>query len=156
MFICSASVKLDDAIPLGYLMDASKATFIPHQSQKVLSHLIKGAMRFKGHFQSSVEWPMVNGSLKDGHWISTWVWDAELYVGFSLLMGTGCRIMHWLFLVDVSICSYDKMQHRLSCTMWQFPASVPCQYYSRAVLFSYESHGLFQLEENQQKGMTPA
>lgn len=64
VFICSAiiSVKLDDGIPLGCLMDASKATFIPHQSWKVvLPHLIKGLMRFKGHFQSSLEWPVVSG-----------------------------------------------------------------------------------------------
>lgn len=63
VFICSPiiSVKLDDGIPLGYLMDASKAAFIPHQSWKGLPHLRKGLVRFKGHFQSSLEWPVVNG-----------------------------------------------------------------------------------------------
>lgn len=63
-FICSTiiSVKLDGGIPPGCLMDASKATFIPHQSCKVvLPHLRKGLVRFKGHFQSSLEWPVVNG-----------------------------------------------------------------------------------------------
>lgn len=71
VFICSAFIlavsKLDDAIPLGSLMDASKSTFTPNQSQKVLCHLIKGVVRSKGHYQPSVEdlgWPVVNESLK--------------------------------------------------------------------------------------------
>lgn len=88
VFICSAiiSVNLDGGIPLGYLMNTSKATFIPHASHKVLSHLIKGVMRFKGHCQSSLEWPTVDDSLKDGHWTSTRVRDVELCVAFTLLM----------------------------------------------------------------------
>jgi hypothetical protein len=92
--ICSAiiSVEPDDGIPLGYLMDASKAAFIPHQSRKVLFHPIKGVMRFKGHFQSSLEWPMVNGLLKHGHWSSTWVWNIELCVAFSLLMSQNLQL----------------------------------------------------------------
>lgn len=85
-FVLLLFLKLDGGIPLGYLMDTSKATVMPHHSQKVLSHLIKGVMRLKGHFQSSLEWPTVDDALKDGHWTSIWVRDIELCVAFTLLM----------------------------------------------------------------------
>lgn len=56
IIIISAISRPDDAIPLGYLMDASKANFTPNQSQKALGHLIKGAVRgLKGIFSVALQ-----------------------------------------------------------------------------------------------------